>query len=111
MAGVPALTVCGPTEPMLSMGCRNTNSEFVLLVLFPSPPPETVSPTVPLAGAFLAKSTVMLIGKLPKGIRASERVHVSVLSVQLHPEPLIAEAVRPLERFVTAVIVPFEETF
>src|SRR5437868_7465446 len=111
MAGVPALTVCGPTEPILSMGWMNTNSEFVLLALFPSPPPETVSHTLPVAGAFLAKSTVTLIGKLPKGIRASERVQVRLLSVQLHPEPLIAEAVRPVERVVTAVIVPLEETF
>src|SRR6476660_3921537 len=111
MAGVPALTVCGPTEPMLSIGWIITPSEFVLFALFPSPPPETVSLTLPVAGAFFAKFTVTLRVKTPKGIRASERVQVSVLSVQVHPVPLIAEAVRPLERVVTAVIVPLEETF
>src|ERR1051326_4873367 len=97
---------------MLSMGWMFTNSELVLLVAFPSPPPETVSPTLPVAGAFLAKSTVTVMGKKPKGVRASERVQVRVLSVQFHPPPLRAVAVIPVERFVTAVIVlPLVDTF
>ena len=105
------MTVCEPPGLMLSMGWMNTVSEFVLLALSPSPPPETVSLTLPLAGAFFAKSTVTLIVKRLEGIRASERVQVSVARVQVHPVPLIADAVSPLERVVTAVMVPLEETF
>ena len=38
--------------------------------------------------------------------KASERVHVKVSRVQVHPVPEIAEAVIPAGRLSTTVIVP-----
>ena len=61
------------------------------------PPPDTVAILVTLNGELEATvtSNVMAGYALPAA-RASPQVHVSVASVQLHPVPLMAVAVRPV---------------
>ena len=72
------------------------SSEKVLLPGTLSPPPETVKVVVTREGAFSATFTpISIAGKTLKfGATESERVQVSVPSVQFHPVPLM-EAVSP----------------
>jgi hypothetical protein len=77
------------------------------LVVLSSPPPETVAEFVTELDALLATSTVTVIaGYDEPAARAPERVQISVPSVQLHPVPEIAVAVRPLGSESVAVTVP-----
>jgi hypothetical protein len=77
------------------------------LLVFSSPPPETDAEFVTELAALPATSTVTVIAGYDElAARASERVHVSVPSVQLQPVPEIAVAVRPLGRESVAVTVP-----
>jgi hypothetical protein len=77
------------------------------LVVLSSPPPETVAEFVTELDALPATVTVTVTaGYDDPDVSASERVHVSVPSVQLHPVPEIAVAVKPLGSESVAVTVP-----
>jgi hypothetical protein len=83
-----------------------------LFVLSPSPPPDTVTFTLAAAGALLATFiTRLILGKPVVTAKASERVQVRLLNVQVHPVPLIAVADKPGSRVATAVTVPVEGMF
>src|SRR5947208_1678353 len=78
-----------------------------LLVVFSSPPPETVAVLVTLAGASPATFTVTVIGgQLPPAASASERWQVSVASVHVQPVPLRPVAGKPPGIVSVTVIVP-----
>ena len=73
------------------------------------PPPDTAAEFVTELAAVADTSTVTVIaGYDEPAARASERVHVNVLSVQLHPVPEIAVAVRPVGRASTTLTVPLD---
>src|SRR5439155_269500 len=83
-----------------------------LLAVLTSPPPDTVTLLVTLAGALLATVTVKVIVELLPAAREVDRVQVSVAGpvagsvTQLQFVPLIAVAVRPAGSVSVTVIVP-----
>src|SRR5881397_1901219 len=84
----------------------------LLLTMLTSPPPDTVTLLVTLAGALLATVTVKVIVELLPAAREVDRVQVSVAGpvagsvAQLQFVPLIAVAVRPAGSVSVTVIVP-----
>jgi len=69
-------------------------SVTLLLAALESPPPEMAALTVTASGAFAATFTVTMISeKTDGGERASERVQVSELNVQVQPKPPMAVGV------------------
>src|ERR1051326_2674240 len=89
--------------------------KVVLAALFVgslSPPPDTVTLKLAPPGALFATFITMLIfGKGAAAARTSERVHVRLFSVQVHPVPLIAVAVKPGSRPAASVTAPVLEPF
>src|SRR5580765_2365686 len=94
---------------MLTIGWIFTNCVVVLLLVLLSPPPETVTPRLPVEGALLATFIERLICEEadPAAI-VPDWVQVRVLRVHVQPAPLMAKAVNPVERFATTVMVPEE---
>src|SRR6185312_3675104 len=97
------------------MPTKGVMLKVVLATLFVgslSPPPDTVTLKLAPAGALFATFIMMLIfGKGAAAARTSERVHVRLFSVQVHPVPLIAVAVIPGSRTATNDTVPAVEIF
>ena len=111
-AGCPAFTVLElcPGE-IETMGWIVIPKLAVLLALLPSPPPETVAPTVAEAGALLATFIVTVTIETPLGVTGVDAMHVRLLTVQFQPPPLRAVAVNPVERLIVNVTVPDEGIF
>ena len=88
-------------------GLMVVGSEAESLPVLASPPPATVAVLVTLAGALAATFTVsVMAGKLAPGAAVVLVLQASVDTVQLHPVPVIAVAVKPVGSVSVTVTVP-----
>jgi hypothetical protein len=111
-AGCPAFTAAlGVVAMMLTTWLTVRVKVAELFPALASPPPETERLMGAVAGALRETLKVTLIcGYEEPDVTESERVQVSVASVQVHPDPAMDVAVSPCPRVVVAVTRPVEAT-